>query len=199
MGIKDPSRLHIQTTSFLALVRHYFFSVGLGPFLSFLAGQVADSSFLENWWNAVLSTGLTPTKDTNGGDAKGLCWFPTVVDPISRTRGSARLNHYERVKESRDNYHLLASHTVARVLFQGNQAVGVEYLPTTGGSRLKAYASKEVILSAGAIHTPQVLQLSGVGPKDLLEKLNIDVVSDLPGVGANFQDQPTLSVPYNCE
>lgn len=60
-------------------------------------------------------------------------------------------------------------------------------------------ANKEIILAAGAAHTPQILQLSGVGPKGLLHNLEIPVVVDLPGVGQNFQDQPTLYASYNCE
>lgn len=59
--------------------------------------------------------------------------------------------------------------------------------------------TKEIILAAGSAHTPQVLQLSGVGPKSLLDNLGISVVVDLPGVGQNFQDQPTLYASYNCE
>ncbi|RYP43698.1 hypothetical protein DL768_009766 [Monosporascus sp. mg162] len=153
-----------------------------------------------NWWNAALSAGFTPTDDPNGGSAKGLFWFPTSVDARSRTRSSARINHYERVKESRENYHVLAEHTVARVLFDDKQAIGVEYLPTDGGDSLTAYASKEVILAAGAIHTPQVLQLSGIGPGKLLDDLDIGIISELPGVGANFQDQPiTNNIVPNTE
>lgn len=60
-------------------------------------------------------------------------------------------------------------------------------------------ANKEVILAAGSAHTPQILQLSGVGPKRLLDSLGISTVVDLPGVGQNFQDQPTLYPSYNCE
>ena len=62
-----------------------------------------------------------------------------------------------------------------------------------------AKANKEAILAAGAAHTPQILQLSGVGPKDLLDSLGIPIVVNLPGVGQNFQDQPTLYPSYNCK
>lgn len=124
-------------------------------------------------------------------------FFPTVADYTTRTRSHARLNHYERVKR-RPNYHILAQHTVSRVLFdEQKKAVGVEYLPTGGGGVLTANATKEVLVAAGALHTPQVLQLSGVGPSALLDKLGIPVVSDLPGVGANFHDQPSIIIPYN--
>ncbi|KAF5012139.1 hypothetical protein FDECE_1788 [Fusarium decemcellulare] len=149
-----------------------------------------------NWWNAVLSTGITPTEDPNGGSAKGLCWYPTAVDARSRTRSSARINHYERVRVSRDNYHILAENMVGRILFDGNTAIGVEYLPSDGGETMTVLASKEVILAAGAMHTTQVLQLSGIGPQKLLEDLGIRVISDLPGVGANFQDHSSMFIPY---
>jgi choline dehydrogenase-like flavoprotein len=88
---------------------------------------------------------------------------------------------------------------VARVIFDGTRAVGVEYLPSTGGDISTAFAAKEVLVAAGALHTPQVLQLSGVGPRDLLEALNIPIISDLPGVGSNLQDQTTFPFVYTCQ
>lgn len=60
-------------------------------------------------------------------------------------------------------------------------------------------AKKEVVLAAGAVHTPQILQLSGVGPASLLDNLSIEIVVDLPGVGQNFQDHPTLYAAYSWE
>lgn len=118
------------------------------------------------------------------------------------TRNHARRNHYDRVKDSRPNYHLLTSNIVGKVLFSGKTATGVCYLPTTGGSTAcpsKAYATKEVILTAGGFGTPKILQLSGIGRKTLLQKFGLPLVADLPGVGQNLQDQPTLEVPYTCE
>jgi choline dehydrogenase-like flavoprotein len=91
---------------------------------------------------------------------------------------------------------------VAKVIFRGKTAIGVSYLPTAATSAdcpFSVYASKEVILSAGGFGTPKILQLSGIGRKTLLQKFGIPIVADLPGVGQNLQDQPTLSVPYNCE
>ncbi|KAL0930316.1 choline dehydrogenase [Colletotrichum truncatum] len=151
----------------------------------------------ENFWQAALESGLTPSPDPNGGDrAVGLFNFPTLADATTRTRSHARLNHYTRVKDSRPNYHILAEHTVSKVLFDGKRAVGLEYLPTAGGDKVKVYAKKEVLLAAGALHTPQLLQLSGIGAKKFLQSFGIDVIADLPGVGENFQDQGELKVPY---
>lgn len=129
----------------------------------------------------------------------GLFNFPTLADATTRTRSHARLNHYQRVKDSRPNYHILAEHTVSKVLFEGKRAVGLEYLPTAGGGRLQVFAKKEVLLAAGALHTPQLLQLSGIGSKSFLQKFGINVVADLPGVGENFMDQGELKVPFTCQ
>ena len=60
-------------------------------------------------------------------------------------------------------------------------------------------ARREILLAAGALHSPQILQLSGVGPKKLLSSLGIETIVDLPGVGRNFQDQPTLYMQYSCK
>ena len=152
-----------------------------------------------NWWDAATYIGIKPLHDPNAGATSGLFRLSTVLNATNLTRCDARVAHYDRVIANRPNYHILVDHTVAKILFDGNRAIGVEYLATAGGNRSTVYASKEVIVAAGAMHTPQLLQLSGVGPKTLLDSLGINVVSDLPGVGSNFQDQSTLNAPYNCE
>ncbi|KAL2889934.1 Gmc oxidoreductase [Ceratocystis lukuohia] len=150
------------------------------------------------WWNSVKSLGFPIITDMNAGHPIGLGWFTTVSDFTNRTRSHARLNHYTRVISTRPNYHILPETTVARVLFnRAKKAVGVQYLPSAGGSLKTALAKKEVLLAAGAVHTPQILQLSGVGPAKILNQFNISVVSDLPGVGQNFHDQPSIILPYN--
>ena len=60
-------------------------------------------------------------------------------------------------------------------------------------------AKQEIIIAAGAPRSPQILQLSGIGPRKLLSSLDIDVIEDLPGVGHNFQDQPTMFTGVTCE
>jgi choline dehydrogenase-like flavoprotein len=60
-------------------------------------------------------------------------------------------------------------------------------------------ANREIILAAGAVRTPQILQLSGIGSEPLLSSLGIKTVVDLPGVGSNFQDQPTLYMQFSCK
>jgi choline dehydrogenase len=85
---------------------------------------------------------------------------------------------------------------VTRILFDGNRAVGVEY--TIGGSALRARGG-QVILCGGSINSPQLLQLSGIGPAGLLGEHGIEVVADLPGVGENLQDHLEVYVQYGCK
>ncbi|CAG8957813.1 hypothetical protein HYFRA_00000152 [Hymenoscyphus fraxineus] len=151
----------------------------------------------ENFWDAGLNIGLKQAKDANSGIATGLFYLLRALNPLTGTRSYARVEHYDRVIATRPNYHLLPNTVVGKVLFNGTLATGVEFLNATSGEKTTVFANKEVIISSGAVHTPQVLQLSGVGPRALLESLGIEVVVDLPGVGQNFQDQSALTATYN--
>lgn len=86
----------------------------------------------------------------------------------------------------RPNLHVMLETWVDRILFKGNRVVGVECTPK-GGDRRTIYAKHEVLLCAGAVDSPRLLLLSGVGPRSQLEDLCIPVVHDLPGVGENLQ------------
>lgn len=133
------------------------------------------------------------------GKNTGIFWVPNVRDVATNVRCGARTAHYDRVYQTRPNYHILTEITVDKVLFEGTHAVGVQYLPSDGGEVVVVHATKEVIVTAGALHSPGVLQRSGVGPKKVLQALGIDVVVDLPGVGTNFHDQNTVQMNFNCE
>lgn len=152
----------------------------------------------ENWWNAANAVGLPAVEDPLAGSKVGVFAMPSVLDARTMTRSYSKVNHYDRVSQARPNYHILPSHMVSKVTFKGNckTVKGVEYLPTAGGTVTTAFAAKEVIIAAGGFNTPKILQLSGIGPKRLLDKFGIKVISNLPGVGQNLQDQPTLTVPY---
>jgi choline dehydrogenase len=129
----------------------------------------------------------------SGAGRPGAFWYPASVNPTTVLRSMSRNGHWDGIEATRPNYDTLVSHKVLRVTFRGRTASGVAVVPTgstseTGARSIKA--KKEVIVAAGTIHTPQVLQASGVGPKKVLRAANIDVVEDLPGVGSNFQDHP---------
>ena len=95
---------------------------------------------------------------------------------------------------SRPNLTLQTQALVSRILFEGTRAVGIAYLKD--GAEEQVRVNKEVILSGGAVNSPQVLLLSGVGPADHLRSMGINVVADLPGVGGNLLDHPFVSVCY---
>ncbi|KAG8851209.1 hypothetical protein FRB91_008187 [Serendipita sp. 411] len=125
--------------------------------------------------------------DYASGDALGAYWAPNTLDPVSRTRSYARTAYYDPIK-SRSNLHLLPNNTVTNIIFNGKTATGVKFSNAKEAPIQSVSACREVIIAAGAPHTPQLLQLSGVGPKKLLNSFGIPIVSDLPGVGANFHD-----------
>lgn len=143
----------------------------------------------------MLSSGLEAALDPLRGTNTGIFWLPSVRNETTQRRCDAKTAHYDRVIDTRPNYHILVDTTVNRIVFDGTHASGVEYLPTGGGSISTIKANKEVIVSAGALHTPGLLERSGIGSEAVLGSLGIEVVSNLPGVGSNFQDQTTVNVP----
>ncbi|KAH8148810.1 uncharacterized protein LAJ45_07153 [Morchella importuna] len=134
--------------------------------------------------------GIPYSRDGTNGNALGAFYFSNSVDPVTRTRSYARTAHYEPVK-GRPNLHLLTGQTVTKLVIEGKKASAVKFASSPTASTTTISAKKEIILAAGSGHTPQILQLSGIGPKTLLKSLGIPVVVDLPGVGANFQDHPS--------
>ncbi|MDR5700951.1 GMC family oxidoreductase [Agromyces aerolatus] len=139
---------------------------------------------------AARSVGAEPVADFNAPDVEGVGRVPQARTGAMRV--STALSHLNPVRD-RPNLEVRAQTEVARVLFDGSRACGVELLD---GSVLEA---DEVILSAGAIMTPAILQRSGVGPHDLLQAHGIEVVADLP-VGENLADHccvPLLAPPLN--
>jgi len=113
------------------------------------------------------------------------------------TRTSSLYAYYDRVSH-RENLELLAMHQVMEITFDKNlTATGVRALDRDSGEEVTFDAEKEVILAAGAIFTPQILQLSGIGPKEVLAAAGVETKLDLPSVGSNFQDHPTGYLSWN--
>jgi choline dehydrogenase len=117
------------------------------------------------------------------------------VGPVARNssragRMSAALTHLEPAR-GRPNLSVRGGSTVRRIIFSGNRATGVEY--DANGARVQARA-QEIIVAAGTIGSPQLLMVSGVGPRDVLGRLDIGIVEDLGGVGRNLSDHPVVNV-----
>jgi len=106
------------------------------------------------------------------------------------TATSIFLDHLDRV----DNLQILTGAQARRIRFDGTRAVGVDV--EQGGRSLSVVAEREVVLAAGALRTPHLLQLSGIGPADALRRHGIDVLVDAPGVGANLHDHLQLPVVF---
>jgi len=142
---------------------------------------------------ACQEAGIPRNRDLNGFNYEGCDLFQVNQTPEGR-RCHASSSFLNPVLH-RDNLTVITHALVARILFQGKRAIGLEYYPLKKNKRLMTLsAKKEVILSAGVINSPQILQLSGIGPGGDLEKLGIPVVHDLPGVGRNLQDHPDVII-----
>ena len=127
--------------------------------------------------------GLPRTEDFNGPTQEGAGYFQ-LTTRNGRRWSTAR--GYLKPARKRGNVAVVANALTTRILFEGRRAVGVEYIKD--GGKHVARANAEVIISGGAFNSPQLLQLSGVGPGDLLRQHGIDVIADMKGVGADLQD-----------
>ena len=141
---------------------------------------------------------LSVPRPVDGANGEiGVIWTPCSTDPKTMTRSSARTAYYDPIT-ARPNLHLLTGSTVNQIIFNSLTAVGVKYISKADGRTYSAYAAKEVVMAAGAVHTPQILQLSGIGPKKVIQAAQLDLRLDLPAVGANFQDHPVAYISYTC-
>ena len=144
-------------------------------------------SFLE----ACDSVGVARTRDFNGSHSEGSgLWEVTIRDGV---RVSAS-NAYLRPVWRRPNLEIRVRAQATRVLFDGRRATGVEFIES--GARQVARARREVILSGGAINSPQLLELSGIGDAEILGRFGIPVVADSPGVGRGLQDHLAVNYYY---
>lgn len=140
-------------------------------------------------WQAYEEFGLENLTTCDNGDKHGICWVPSAQNSETVERSHAGEGHYTKIADSRPNLDLLVEHKVTRLIIDKDQDTPtIEFRPVAGGEAQTIRPKGEVILSAGAIHTPQILQRSGVASADYLESEGLEVVEDLPGVGQNFQD-----------
>jgi choline dehydrogenase len=146
------------------------------------------------FFEATREAGYPPTDDVNGYRQEGFAKFDRN---IRRGRRLSAARAYLHPVMKRPNLTVTTRAFVTRILFEGQRAVGVEY--RMRGGTLKRAVGGEVILAGGAINSPQLLQLSGVGPAALLEPLGVPVVHDLAGVGEHLQDHLEVYIQYRSK
>ena len=159
--------------------------------------NVAQLRYVNPLTQAFLSAceemGIPPNNDFDGLEQTGVGLFP-VTQKLGKRHSSAAA--YLKPALKRPNLRVEVFAHATQLLFEGKRATGVEYVQQ--GERKQAVAEREVILCGGAVNSPQLLMLSGIGPADHLKDIGIPVISDLPGVGQNLQDHVAGSVSYEC-
>ncbi|MCH7746227.1 MAG: mycofactocin system GMC family oxidoreductase MftG [Chloroflexi bacterium] len=145
------------------------------------------------FYNACLAQNFPESADLNNPDSSGVS--PTPYNNPNGIRWSTALG-YLNPSRHRLNLTLRPNCTVRRILFDGNRATGVEV--ESGGERF-IVEGDEIILSGGAIASPQLLMLSGIGPADHLKGLGISMIRDVPGVGQNLRDHPIVFVTWKTK
>ncbi len=146
------------------------------------------AAFSQSFVDACMETGMRRTDDFNGPQEEGVGFY-AVLQRDGRRAGAA--TSYLDPARRRSNLQVRTSALVRKILLEGNRAAGVELL-----NGETAFAAGEVILSAGALHSPKTLMLSGIGPADHLKRIGIAARVDLPGVGEHLLDHLHVPVLY---
>jgi choline dehydrogenase len=166
---------------------------GKGGPLSVKKSDRANDELLDVFVEAGQQAGIPFTPDFNGKQQEGVSRFEHTIRGSKRC--SAAVGYLHPVLK-RKNLHTETEVTVDVVVFEGKRAVAVEFLKN--GKSHTVYANKEVILSAGAINSPQILLRSGVGPETEIKPHGLEMVHELPGVGQNLQDHLGVVSQFEC-
>ena len=142
---------------------------------------------------AAAEAGIPTNPDFNGAAQEGAGFFQTTT---RRGRRASTAFSYLRPARRRGNLQVETAALAQRILFEGRRARAVEY--AQNGTLRTARAGKEILVSGGAYNSPQLLQLSGVGPAELLKSHGIDIVLDAPGVGNDLQDHMQVRLVTRC-
>jgi choline dehydrogenase len=167
---------------------------GVGGPLHMRSGPVDFHKLYDNFLTASSLAGLPINEDFNGASQEGVGAYQFT---IKNGRRLSAAQAFLRPAMKRKNVTVITYAMVTRVLFEGTRAIGVEYQKQ--GETRKALANRETILCGGAINSPQLLQLSGIGPAVHLRKLGIDVLRDNANVGRNMQDHLGLNYTYRMK
>ncbi|MFC5080539.1 Oxygen-dependent choline dehydrogenase [Vibrio thalassae] len=166
---------------------------GDGPVGTCNGNNMTRNPLYQAFIEAGKEAGYPETQDYNGYQQEGFGPMHMTVDGGVRASTS---NAYLKRALKRSNLTLIKGVVVHQVLLEAKQAVGVQY--EKSGTVVDAKVNKEVISSAGSIGSVQLLQLSGIGPKKVLERAGVTVEHDLAGVGANLQDHLEVYFQYHC-
>ncbi|MFK4134052.1 choline dehydrogenase [Pseudomonas luteola] len=169
---------------------------GDGP-VSVTTSKPGVNPLFEAMIEAGVQAGYPRTEDLNGYQQEGFGPMDRTVTPNGRRASTAR-GYLDQAK-GRPNLTIITHATTDRILFSGKRAIGVAFLEGNSSDITTVHATREVLLCAGAIASPQILQRSGVGASDLLRQFDIPVVHDLPGVGQNLQDHLEMYLQYECK
>lgn len=164
-----------------------------GP-LNVTTPKAGNNVLFQAMVDAGVQAGYPRTDDLNGFQQEGFGPMDRTTTPEGRRASTAR--GYLDLARKRPNLTIVTQALTNRILFAQQRAIGVAYVQ--GDQEHTVHATREVLLCAGAIASPQILQRSGVGPAALLQALAIPVVLDLPGVGANLQDHLEVYQQYEC-
>jgi choline dehydrogenase len=137
--------------------------------------------------------GIATTTDFNSGSLLGAQWTAQTISPAHELRDSSE-SSFLTAALGRPNLHVFNNTLAKQILFSGTTATGVSV--QAGGVITQLSVNKEVIVSAGAFQSPQLLMVSGIGPKATLQKYNITVIANRPGVGQGMQDHLFFGPSY---
>lgn len=171
------------------------------PVLTFLSSMVPVSS---TWLPTLKAAGIAPTNDAYGGNNVGGFFALNTINAANWTRSYSK-SAYIDVLSLRDNLSIMAGATVERILFSdkmdnGNLIASTVQFSTGPGTKVQnVTVNKEVLMAGGAYGSAHVLQLSGVGPKDVLQDVGIPVQLELDGVGSHMTDHLSAGVFWNSK
>jgi choline dehydrogenase len=158
-----------------------------------VADQVQHNLLTRAFVRAAQEVGVPYNPDLNGAKQDGVSFYQVTQRNVRRE--SAATAYLKPVSE-RANLKIVTHAVAAQVIVKNGRAVGLKYLHQ--GKERIADADNEIVLSGGAVNSPKLLLLSGIGPADELQALGIDVVHDLPGVGKNFRDHMDVYIAAEC-
>ncbi len=168
-----------------------------GPIM--VANKKIKLKMLDEFINAAEETGIPKVKDFNTGNNFGIGFFQftTSFNKLGLKLRYSAAKGYLNPAKKRTNLKIITNAHVQKINFEGKKASGIEYFQ--GENLNKISANKEIILSAGSIGTPHILQVSGIGDGDKLSKIGIDLIKNLKGVGKNLQDHLMFRPVYKVK